>query len=55
MLDYEKKGWKLTTRGMPNFLTTQSFTRPRAVWVQTNLDASRWSKSAYTEFLGFRV
>ncbi len=31
--DYERNGWKLTTRGMPDFLATQIFTRPRAVWV----------------------
>jgi hypothetical protein len=31
--DYERSGWKLITRGMPDFLATQIFTRPRAVWV----------------------
>lgn len=33
MLDYEKKGWKLTTRGMPDFIASQIFGRYRAVWV----------------------
>ena len=33
MSDYEKKGWKLTTRGMPDFIAQDIFTRPRAVWV----------------------
>jgi hypothetical protein len=33
MIDYERSGWKLTTRGMPDFIATQIFTRPRAVWV----------------------
>jgi hypothetical protein len=31
--DYERSSWKLLTRGMPDFLATQIFTRPRAVWV----------------------
>jgi hypothetical protein len=33
MLDYEKKGWKLTTRGFPHFIAQQLFTGFRAVWV----------------------
>jgi hypothetical protein len=33
MLDYEKKGWKLTTRGFPHFIAQQFLTRFRAVWI----------------------
>ena len=31
--DYERSGWKLTTRGMPDFIATQLFTTPRAVFL----------------------